>query len=211
MTNASLGLRLTHVYHNCFYTTFTAPIPSTVNIGFGGEMRQAALSSVNQQNQFDHNPRVSARNEFADNSCTAYPHVGRACFALPRRPPRATGLRLAGSCRSRHDDMPPLAYARKRGRQMQCREITRLVWLPPPLLRNSSFAGPANPDIRWFRVPSPNSSPPRRTSTPRRPVDTSKRRIHDGGRWPADEAARSPALSLRVAERIMYEHVVRAS
>jgi hypothetical protein len=30
MTNASLGLRLTQVYHNCFYTTFTATIPLAV-------------------------------------------------------------------------------------------------------------------------------------------------------------------------------------
>jgi hypothetical protein len=34
MTNASLGLRLTHVYHNCFYASFTAAIRLTVNIGF---------------------------------------------------------------------------------------------------------------------------------------------------------------------------------
>ena len=41
MTNASLGLRSMHVYHNCFYTTFTAAIPLMVNIGFDGRRRQS--------------------------------------------------------------------------------------------------------------------------------------------------------------------------
>jgi hypothetical protein len=40
MTNASLGLRLTHVYHNRFYTTFTAAIALMVNIGFDGPRLQ---------------------------------------------------------------------------------------------------------------------------------------------------------------------------
>jgi hypothetical protein len=30
-----------HVYHNCFYTTFTAAIPLMVNIGFDGRRRQS--------------------------------------------------------------------------------------------------------------------------------------------------------------------------
>ena len=58
-----------HVYHNCFYTTFTAAIPLMVNIGFGGRRRQSRHFPVNQRNKFAHNPGVLARNEFADISC----------------------------------------------------------------------------------------------------------------------------------------------
>jgi hypothetical protein len=43
VTNASLGLRLTQMYHKRFYMTFTATIPAPVNIGFGGDGRQSRI------------------------------------------------------------------------------------------------------------------------------------------------------------------------
>jgi hypothetical protein len=69
------------------------------------------------------------------------------------------------------------------------REITALVSLRLPLLRNSSFLGPVNPDIRWFRADDRQicARPADFDAAP--PVDTSKRRIRDRDRLPANEAS----------------------
>jgi hypothetical protein len=44
MTNASLGLRFMHLYHNRFHATFTAVIALMVNIGFDSARGKADLS-----------------------------------------------------------------------------------------------------------------------------------------------------------------------
>jgi hypothetical protein len=54
---------------------------------------------VNQRNKLDYNHCVSARNEFADNSCTAYPELQRAHRARLLRLSRSSGFHPPGSRR----------------------------------------------------------------------------------------------------------------
>jgi hypothetical protein len=209
MTNASIGLRLTHVYHNCFYTKFTASIPATVTSGLAARCGKAALFHVNQQSKFDHNHCVSARNEFADNSHAAYPErIGSALHGLPapaasNPPPSA---RLAGG--SRREDMPPLAYAQNRDRQMCRRNAAgklpgwfRCTCVPAQFLFRRS--GKSRYPLVSLTIAQFPSDPADFNAAP--PVDTSKRRICDGGQLTADEAARPPALSLHLAGRTTHE------
>jgi hypothetical protein len=219
MTNASLGLRLTHVYHNCFYTSFTSAIRLTVNIGLDGGMRQSRhFTEVNQRNKFDHNHGVSARNDFADNPARFTLEYGKR-DARASRPRQASDCirRSLGRSHLRICRLWPMIESPRQNAPSHRREITGSISPRLPLGRNSSFGPSGKSDIDWFRADDPQFRPAPCVSTAGRraqrlplrgiliatPVDMSKRRIR--GRRPANKAAQLPAFSLRLPARITYE------